>query len=395
MNSPHQKKLQLADYERLAEIMEKLEQLNEETRNRFVKIFCEQNPDLKDKLERLINHQNNLTGFLSKSPGNGIRGLLNLDSEPTQPALQEVKSSLELSGEYQIIEKVKTGGMAEIYRALNISGNGPSTECAIKRILPHFSNDKNLQTMFQNEINICLQLKHPNIVETKSSFVTKDGCFLVMEFIAGCTLNELNRTLKRKNLLLPEEYSCYLISEVCKALEYAHHQKDLNGLPMELIHRDISMENIMLTEGGLVKVLDFGIAKIKDSQVRTGTGIMKGKLHYMSPEQASGGKIDSRSDLYSLGLVFYELLTGELALEGKNDLAVIQNASSGTLRPITASDAFITADVKEILYKCLSTSVATRYQTADEVRAAILSVFNKRKISVGANQISDFLKSPR
>src|SRR4029450_2271011 len=211
-------------------------------------------------------------------------------------------------GKYFLIEKLATGGMAEIYKAKNFGVDGFEKLLAIKRILPHCSSDKEFITMLIDEAKLSVALSHTNIAQVFDLGKVGTDYFISMEFVDGINLRELMNRAKETGAQLPEDISVYIVSEICKGLDYAHAKKDTDGNPLNIVHRDISPQNILISYEGEVKIVDFGIAKAATKAHVTQHGALKGKLLYMSPEQAWGKALDKRTDNFSLGVVLYEML---------------------------------------------------------------------------------------
>jgi serine/threonine protein kinase len=213
-------------------------------------------------------------------------------------------------GKYLILDKIATGGMAELFRAKITSVEGFEKLVAIKKILPNLTQDSNLVTMFIDEAKLAAMLTHQNIVQIYDLGSMEGAYFIAMEYIHGKDLRVLSNKSKEKELPLPLGYALYITSRICSGLDYSHNLKDFQGNPLKLIHRDISPQNILVTYEGEVKIVDFGIAKAARKSVDTREGLIKGKVAYMSPEQAAGKTIDHRSDIFSAGILLYEMITG-------------------------------------------------------------------------------------
>ncbi|MBW2700714.1 MAG: serine/threonine protein kinase [Deltaproteobacteria bacterium] len=212
-------------------------------------------------------------------------------------------------GRYLLLKRIGKGGMGEVFRAMSFGASGFKKFVAIKRILPVYSDDPNLVSMFINEASIVSHLNHSNIVQINDFGRVDERLYAAMDYIHGVSLMDLLSTMSKAKIAPPIEAACYIIREALYGLEQAHQQQDARGEPLNIIHRDISPANILLSFDGEVKITDFSIAKAANSEVETADGVLKGKLRYMSPEQARGEPLDRRSDIFSLGACFYELLT--------------------------------------------------------------------------------------
>ncbi len=276
-----------------------------------------------------------------------------------------------IGGRYKIEQEIAQGGFAIVYKGRDIRLH--NMPVAVKQLKKEFLENETVLKMFQSEIKLSTKLRHPNIVIVHDAFRENNDYFVVFEYIDGVDLKKLILKVRENKGKIPFHLSAYILSEVCSALDYAHNLLDNEtGLPLNIVHRDISPQNILISKDGVVKITDFGIAKarIADKE-ETHTGLIKGKYSYMSPEQISGGAVDRTSDLYSLGIVMYELLTNEKLFKGDTDLELLQKVSKGgisqeELAQIDAPDLF-----KEVLAKLLQVNKAKRYQEAREVKQAL------------------------
>jgi serine/threonine protein kinase len=213
-------------------------------------------------------------------------------------------------GHYTLVRRLANGGMAEVYLAKAESPSGFEKTVAIKRVHPHLTGTEQPQAALAEEAKLAVCLRHPNIVRTFDLGRADDADFIVMEHVEGFDLQHLLDALADQERRLPIAIAVHLVAEVCRGLHYAHTFRDAEGQPMGIVHRDISPQNILLGVSGEVKLTDFGIAKTMTRRSRSTGGVIKGKYYYMSPEQASGEHLDHRSDIFSAGVVLWELLAG-------------------------------------------------------------------------------------
>ena len=224
---------------------------------------------------------------------------------------------IEPYGFYYLTKKIATGGMAELFRARRKVGlEGFEKILAIKRILPHLSNNRDFVAMFADEAKIAAQLTHQNIVQIFDYGRLDETYFIAMEFVLGSNLRGIMEKTRQLDTQLSINDCVFIITKAAIGLDYAHRKRNLQNTPLDIIHRDISPQNILVSYEGEVKLTDFGIAKAALTTSITKTGVLKGKVSYMSPEQARGEGLDRRSDIFSLGVVFYELLTHRKLFEG-------------------------------------------------------------------------------
>jgi serine/threonine protein kinase len=207
--------------------------------------------------------------------------------------------------------------MAELFRAKLTGEQGFEKLIAIKKILPTLSGEENLVTAFIDEAKLAALLHHENIIQIYDFGSMDDQYFIAMEYLFGKDLRTITRTARKKEMPLGMENILYIISRICAGLDYSHNLKDLQGKPLNIIHRDINPQNILITYEGQAKIIDFGIAKAASHNAHTRENLIKGKLAYMSPEQANGQKIDHRSDIFSSGIILYELLAARRMFTGE------------------------------------------------------------------------------
>src|SRR4051812_16855420 len=235
-------------------------------------------------------------------------------------------------GRYKIVRKVADGGMAEIFLATQLGREGFAKPVILKRIHTAIYADPQFRNMFIDEAHISMSLSHSNIVQILDVGLGGGRYFLVLELVDGWDLGRIvHRATAARVPLLPE-LGLYVTAEVCRALSYAHGKTQF-GNPLGIVHRDVSPHNVLVSEQGEVKLTDFGIAKAMNKREHTGTGVVKGKVAFMSPEQALGKPIDARSDLFSLGTMLYQLMTGVRPFEAPTDLEILLRVQKAEFRP--------------------------------------------------------------
>jgi len=271
---------------------------------------------------------------------------------------------------YELLERIGVGGMAEIFRGMAVASEGFEKPVAIKRILPNLSADQRFVSMLIREANTLSQLRNRNIVQIFDVGVGADGqYFLVMEFVDGVDMAALFEAMEKRGKRLPVHLALHLCAEVCDALHFAHHARGSDDKPLGLVHRDVSPSNILVSKYGEVKLTDFGIAKRPEEA--TGHGGVRGKFAYISPEQAFNKKVDARSDVFSLGIVMFELITGRRLFSGMSDFDALQSVREGRVPPPRSYDPGMSDGVERLLATALSPEPAERYQTAGSFGAAI------------------------
>ena len=272
---------------------------------------------------------------------------------------------------YELLKKLATGGMAEIFLAKQSGLEGFEKVVVLKRILGHLAQDEEFVSMFLDEARIAAKLSHPNIVQIYDLGKSESSYYIAMEYVSGRNVQHLMMKQQGKGGSLPVEHVCRIMAGVCDGLYYAHSRKDYDGKPLNIIHRDISPQNILVSFAGGVKVVDFGIAKATTQLAQTRAGVLKGKYAYMSPEQVRGAKIDHRSDLFAVGLVMYEMLTGQRAFERDSSLKTLKAiVQEKPLNPRELNPD-VPMEVVKLLSKALEKNPDRRYKTAQEMQLAI------------------------
>jgi len=287
------------------------------------------------------------------------------DQAPGLPAAALAEEPvLEQFGNYNLLEKVAVGGMAELFKARQRGPHDFEKIVAIKRILPHLSDNDEFVRMFIDEAKLAAQLSHPNIVQIFDLGKAGGSYYIAMEFVDGRDLRNLLRKVREYRLPMPEVLAAAVIMKVASALDYAHRKRAIDDKELRLVHRDISPQNILISYEGAVKLVDFGIAKAATKNAQTQAGALKGKLLYMSPEQALGQPLDSRSDLYSLGLVLAELLTGERCFQADSELGVLEKVRLGKVLDVRSVNPSVSREMGAILDRLLCREVERRYASA-------------------------------
>ena len=260
--------------------------------------------------------------------------------------------------------------MAELFRAKLTGAQGFEKLIAVKRILPNLSREENLVTAFIDEAKLAALLHHENIIQIYDFGSMDDQYFIAMEYLFGKDLRTITRTARAKDLALGLENILYIISRICAGLDYSHHLRDLQGKPLNIIHRDINPQNILITYEGQVKIIDFGIAKAASHNTQTRENLIKGKLAYMSPEQANGQKIDHRSDIFSTGIILYELLAARRMFSGET-MHVLSLVREAEYDPPEEVIPDLPDKLNAILHRALAKDPDERYQSAGEMLADI------------------------
>ena len=302
--------------------------------------------------------------------------------------------SMENFGKYLLLEKVASGGMAEVYLAKTGGANGISKFVAIKRILPQYSDNKDFIEMFKEEAKIAVNLNHSNIVSIFDFGIEKHQFFLVMEFVEGQNLRQILNHLKKEAKDFSIDQIVYVVKEVAAGLDHAHRCLDGNtGRPLNITHRDMSPQNVMVSLEGEVKVVDFGIAKAETQLEQTSAGTIKGKFGYMSPEQAEGHVVDPRTDIFSLGIVLWELLANDRLFTAQNEAATLRKVRECQIPSLRKINPNIPPELERICMKALARDKSLRYQTAAAFHKDLNRFLNTQFPDFSAQDFSKFMKS--
>jgi serine/threonine-protein kinase len=301
----------------------------------------------------------------------------------------------ELFGKYLLLEKLAMGGMAEVFLAKSSGVQGIGKFLAMKRILPQYSANEDFISMFTEEAKICVNLSHSNIAKIYEFGVEQGQFFIIMELIEGKNLRQiLSRLGKEKRQGFSVDQAVYIAKEVAAGLDNAHRcLDDSSGKPLNIIHRDMSPQNIMVSFEGEIKVVDFGIAKAESEKEETKAGTLKGKFSYMSPEQAGGEKIDSRTDIYSLGIVLWELLANKRLFTSSSELNTLKKIREGKIPPISKINPKVPEELERIVNIALAKDASNRYQTCAEFYKDLNRFLNRFYPDFSAHDYSIFVKS--
>jgi TonB family protein len=294
-------------------------------------------------------------------------------------------------GQFQLMEKIATGGMAEVFKARMNGVDGFQKIVAIKKILPHMAASDDFITMFADEAKLAAQLNHPNIIHIYDLGKVENSYYIAMEYVEGRDLRTILKSGAEHGLPLPPELALFIASKLAAALDYAHRRKDFDGKDLSLVHRDVSPQNVLISYEGDIKLCDFGIAKAASKSSQTQAGALKGKLQYMSPEQASGKSIDRRSDLFSLGSVLYEMLVGEKLFAGDTDLTILEQVRNAKAAPPSTKNPDIPKRVDTIVLKALAKNPEDRYQNASDLQRDLESVLYTFSPAPGSADVAIFL----
>jgi eukaryotic-like serine/threonine-protein kinase len=307
-------------------------------------------------------------------------------------------SEPERFGAYLVYELLGTGGMATVHRAEIQSAPGFRKRVALKRLLRHLADDPEVVESFTHEAKLASHLRHANIAQTLDLGLVDGQYFIAMELVGGPTLKQIVVQCKSAAGAIPIEHTLDILTQICEALDYAHTLADENGKPLDLVHRDVSPANVIVSGSGVVKLIDFGLAKVKSGR-DTKAGVLKGKLGYMAPEYTLG-RLDARADLFAVGVIAHELLTGRRLFDAANDYELIQMLREMPIQPPSRWNPSVTRDLDDIVMTALQRNPANRWQSASAMHAALLNCARAQGLAlthVGLGQWVEwaFMQKPR
>jgi serine/threonine-protein kinase len=271
------------------------------------------------------------------------------------------------TSKYRYLERIDAGGMAEVFKGIATSLEGFEKVVAIKRVLPNLSANDRFIRMFLDEARLSLYLNHTNIVSVIDVVQAEDIYFIVMEYVEGANLKKLMEAARLRSGPMPVPIAVYIGVQMCQGLDYAHNRTDPYGRVLDIVHRDVSPPNVLLSITGEVKMTDFGLAKATSQALKTDPGVVKGKFGYLSPEAARGEDVDRRTDLFAAGIVLWEMLAGRRLFQGQTDYDTLQMVRDADIPSLRALNPAVPMELEEILRKALARNVEDRFQTAQEL----------------------------
>lgn len=296
-------------------------------------------------------------------------------------------------GKYTLVEKIGAGGMAEIWRASLSGADGFEKQVVIKQILPQYARSRSFITMFVQEAKVASHIQHPNVVQIYELGQESGQYFIAMEYVPGHDLLAILERASHLKRHIPLELSLFIAGEVCKGLEEAHHATDAKGQLLNIIHRDVSPANILVSRDGDVKLTDFGVARASLEGKTIGvTGQLQGKLGYMSPEQVASQTTDFRSDLFSLGIVLFECITHQRLFIGTNDIATLAKVRNADIETSLSAHPNLPTPVVSILRKALAKTPKARYSSAQAMEEEIGQYLFDNQLRVTRRGLGSFVR---
>src|SRR3954469_4198961 len=274
-------------------------------------------------------------------------------------------------GSYQLVSQLAVGGMAEIYIARTRGLGGFEKLVALKLLHRNYSSDPDFVQMLVDEAKLAVQLTHANIVQTFDLGRVDDQYYIAMELIDGVDLYKLLRRASERPVDFPFEVAAFICAEVCAGLDYAHRKRDSKGRPLSIVHRDVSPQNVLVGFDGGVKLVDFGIAKAAMRSQQTAAGVIKGKYYYMSPEQAWGDKIDARTDIFSAGILLYEMLVGQMLYMEEDIEKLLDVVRKANIPPPSSQRMGVPRELEQVVMRALKKRADDRWPSAGELSTAL------------------------
>jgi len=297
-------------------------------------------------------------------------------------------------GRYETLFRIAAGGMAEVYAARVRGEAGFQKLVALKRMLPHLTDDERFVTMFMDEGKLAANIESPNVVSTLDLGRADDGSlYLVMELVVGTTLSTLLRNAAKTGSSIPPDVACEILAQAAQGLHDAHEARTPFGAPLQLVHRDISPQNILVGVDGRVRITDFGVARAVLRRTKTSTGEFKGKLSYFSPEQCADRDVDRRSDIFSLGVVAWETLTTRRLFHAENPLAVLERVTRMPIPSAHEVNAQIPVPIASVVASALARNRESRHQTAADLARALRGAARDAYGATDRSKIADLVQT--
>ncbi|MBL9104119.1 MAG: serine/threonine protein kinase [Myxococcales bacterium] len=299
-----------------------------------------------------------------------------------------------IDGRYRLLKRLAVGGMGELYLA---TAKDPEIEgleqlVVIKRILPEFAADRDVVTMFMVEARIAARLDHPNVVRVYDTGKADGSLFFTMEYLHGGDLGQLFDAMRKRRAVFPLGNLVTIILGICDGLHFAHDMRRVDGRPMGIVHRDVSPGNVFITFDGEIKLVDFGIAKVLSSTGHTQTGMRKGKIAYMSPEQVKAEPVDRRSDIFAIGILMYELVTLTHLFDGDREFDIMGQIAIGSVPPPSERRPGISPELEDIILRALAVDREQRYETCLELAQDLANYAKQNDIRVSKVALKQTLK---
>jgi serine/threonine protein kinase len=297
-------------------------------------------------------------------------------------------------GKYILLDRISVGGMAEVFRAKAMGVEGFTRTVAVKRILPHLAEDQRFVEMFIAEAKTAARLSHANIAQVHELGRVGSEHFIAMEYVAGRDLLSVRHQMRKSRRQVPVDLAAWIAAQIAEGLANAHEKRDDQGQPLDIVHRDVSPQNVLVSYAGAVKLIDFGIAKASNDKVpATRAGVLKGKFGYMTPEQIEGKTVDRRADIFSLGAVLHELLTNERLFDGDNEFVVLERVREANVAPPSVLNGNVPAELDRICLRALARAADQRYQHASEMAEDLSRFVYTLGLGSPSKRLRDWLRT--
>ncbi len=293
---------------------------------------------------------------------------------------------------YRVIERLESGGMAEVFRGEAESLAGFKKLVAIKRVLPHLAQNDKFIRMFLDEARLCARLNHANIVQVFDIGHVENTYFIVMEFVDGVNLKAIIEHMKKRNQTVPLSAAVYMAMQICNGLQYAHDLTDNDGNLLNIVHRDMSPPNVLISKRGEIKIVDFGLAKAAMSVEKTDPGVVKGKFSYLAPETASGKEADPQADIFAVGIMLWEMLAGRRLFMGESDFQTVKLVQQANIPSLRAINATVPADLENIINKSLARDKAVRHASAEALAEELAHFLSSHQLAITSFDIAKIVR---
>lgn len=311
-------------------------------------------------------------------------------TENTEESASPRRTGALTFGKYRLFARLGTGGMADVYLAVAQGAMNVNRLVVIKRLRDEHANDEATREMFVNEARLAARLNHPNVIQTQEAGTENGTYFLAMEYVDGQPMSRLLNKMKRETKRLEPRVAARIVSDALNGLHYAHELCDFDETPLEIVHRDVSPQNVMITYEGAVKLVDFGIAKAVGT-TQTAHGVFKGKVAFMAPEQVTLEKVDRRADIFAAGIVLWEAVTGKPLMGDSSPAKTLYNLLNKPIPRASTENPDVPAALDDVIVKALQRNVNDRYQTAKEMRDA-LEAFIATAGGVSSEEVGKLVK---
>src|SRR5262245_8040018 len=293
---------------------------------------------------------------------------------------------------YRVIERLASGGMAEVFLAESAGIEGFKKQVAIKRVLPHLSEKKRFIAMFLDEARLSAHLSHSNVAQVFDIGVGDNAYFIVMEYVDGSDLKAVIEYMKKSGRVFPVEAAAHIAVKICEGLTYAHELKGNDGSMLHVVHRDMSPPNVLITKHGEVKIVDFGLAKASSQLEKSEAGIIKGKFSYLSPEAALGQDVDHRTDIFAVGIILWEMLAGRRLFLGDSDFATVKLVQQAQIPSLTSLNRAVPQELERIVMRSLARETSMRYTSARDLGRDLIQFLYRLGKPVGAYDIAEMVR---